>query len=142
MKKQEAGKGKSTYGQIRSDKLKAKAYRRTDTDGLFVYVMPSGRKIRRLRYKFQKRTKTLTLDNYPSVTLPDARREQEMAKHFLRKGCDPVPFSVPTGRTAPTTMMKQVWAGYQHDRYSNAAPTRHHSSPNINKSTTYIPTPK
>lgn len=77
-----------TNTKIRSAKAEAKAYRLADTGGLFVHVMPSGKKIWRLRYKFQKREKTLTLGDYPSVTLADARLEREEAKRILREGRD------------------------------------------------------
>ncbi|WP_395372152.1 Arm DNA-binding domain-containing protein [Komagataeibacter diospyri] len=46
---------------MRSATPEATAYRLADAGGLFVHVMASGKKIWRLRYKFQKREKMLTL---------------------------------------------------------------------------------
>ena len=78
-----------TDTRIRGARSDAKAYRLADTGGLFVHVMPSGKKIWRLRYKFEKREKLLTFGDYPSLSLADARLEREEAKRILREGRDP-----------------------------------------------------
>ncbi|QHC36434.1 phage integrase central domain-containing protein [Komagataeibacter xylinus] len=78
-----------TDAKIRGAKPEIKAYRLPDTGGLFVHVMPSGKKVWRLRYKFQKREQLLTLGDYPTISLADARLEREAAKRILREGRNP-----------------------------------------------------
>lgn len=54
-----------------------------------MHITPAGKKIWRLRYKFEKREKLLTLGHYPAVSLAEARAEREEARRILREGCDP-----------------------------------------------------
>ena len=73
----------------RHAKPKEKAYRVTDTEGLYLDIMPTGKKIWRLRYYFFGKEKLLTIGPYPSISLSEARKKREQAKDSLRDGIDP-----------------------------------------------------
>jgi len=74
-----------TDAKIRSAKPADRAWRLADTGGLFVHITPAGKKIWRLRYKFEKREKLLTLGHYAAVSLAEARAEREEAGVFFVK---------------------------------------------------------
>lgn len=78
-----------TIKQIDSAKPKEKAYRVADSGGLFLFVPPTGKKVWRLRYRFDGREKTLALGSYPEVSLAEARAKQSEAKLKLSNGIDP-----------------------------------------------------
>ena len=60
-----------------------------DSEGLFLYVPPNGSKLWRLSYRFDGKTKLLSLGRYPTVGLRDARAKKDEAKALLDKGIDP-----------------------------------------------------
>lgn len=59
--------------KARNAKPRAKKYKMSDGDGLFLVVMPSGSKYWRLRYFFAGKEKLLALGVYPDISLADAR---------------------------------------------------------------------
>ncbi len=61
----------------------------SDGGGLFLYVPPSGSKIWRMAYRFDKKQKLLSFGEYPLVSLKDARCKREEAKKLLANGIDP-----------------------------------------------------
>ncbi|GCD50140.1 tyrosine-type recombinase/integrase [Acetobacter pasteurianus] len=78
-----------TDSKVKTAKAAEKAYRLSDSEGLFVHVMPTGKKFWRLRYRQQGKEQTLTLGPYPSVGLREARMMRDNAKDLLRQGIDP-----------------------------------------------------
>lgn len=78
-----------TIKQIEAAKAKDKAYRMADSGGLFIYVPPSGKKVWRLRYRFDGKEKTLVIGPYPQVSLAEARAKQSEAKLKIAGGIDP-----------------------------------------------------
>lgn len=78
-----------TIKQIDSAKPKEKSYRVADSGGLFLFVPPTGKKVWRLRYRFDGREKTLALGSYPQVSLAEARAKQSEAKLKISNGIDP-----------------------------------------------------
>jgi integrase len=75
--------------QIRKAKPQEKAYRLTDQGGLHLFVTPAGGKLWRLRYKIDGKEKTLSLGQYPLVSLADARLARDEAKKTKATGRDP-----------------------------------------------------
>ncbi|MDR0363175.1 MAG: Arm DNA-binding domain-containing protein, partial [Planctomycetota bacterium] len=59
---------------------KAKKY--FDGGGLFLLVTPTGGKLWRMAYRFQKKSKLLSFGQYPAVTLRMARDRREEAKRL------------------------------------------------------------
>lgn len=74
---------------IRALKPGAKEFKKSDTGGLHLLIKPSGAKLWRLAYRFDKKQKTLVGGRYPFVGLADARAWRDSAKGQLAQGIDP-----------------------------------------------------
>lgn len=62
----------------------------SDGDGLYLLVKPSGVKLWRMKYYFNKKEKLLSFGEYPHpVSLKDARAKRDEAKALIAKGIDP-----------------------------------------------------
>ena len=78
-----------TDAKIRNIKPTEKQKKFYDEGGLFLLVTPSGGKLWRLKYRYDKKAKGLALGQYPIVSLLDARQLRDDAKRNLAKGIDP-----------------------------------------------------
>ncbi|WP_244520032.1 tyrosine-type recombinase/integrase [Sinorhizobium glycinis] len=78
-----------TDKQIKNAKPAAKDYKLADGSGLNLFVLTTGTKSWRLRYRYEGKEKTLVIGNYPDISLADARGERENAKEVLKSGRDP-----------------------------------------------------
>lgn len=78
-----------TVKQIEAARPTEKSYRLADAGGLFLFVPPSGKKVWRMRYRFEGKEKTLVIGPYPDITLTEARAKQSEAKMKLLNGVDP-----------------------------------------------------
>lgn len=78
-----------TVKQIDAARPKEKSYRLADSGGLFLFVPPTGKKVWRLRYRFDGKEKTLVIGPYPEISLTEARARQSVAKMKLLAGVDP-----------------------------------------------------
>lgn len=82
--------------KVRAAKAADKPYKLTDAQQLYLFVTTAGTRIWRLNYKFGKgpsgkpANKTLTLGQYPAISLKDARDLRDMAKADLAIGKEPV----------------------------------------------------
>lgn len=76
--------------QCRSAKPKDKPYKLSDSEGLYLEVMPSGAKYWRLKYRLAGKEKRIALGIYPRVPLIEARRNKERVKSELQNGLNPV----------------------------------------------------
>ncbi len=77
--------------QIENAKPAEKVYTLRDGDGLYLNVLPTGRKIWLLDYyrpTTKKRT-NISFGPFPLITLQDARKKRDEAKALLRDGIDP-----------------------------------------------------
>ena len=75
--------------KARNAKPKAKPYKMSDGEGLFLLVTPAGSKYWRLKYFIAGKEKLLALGVYPDVTLADARERRAEARKVLAAGKDP-----------------------------------------------------
>ena len=75
--------------KARNAKPKAKPYKISDGEGLFLLVAPTGSKYWRLKYFFAGKEKLLALGVYPDVTLAQARERRAQARKVLAAGKDP-----------------------------------------------------
>lgn len=75
--------------KVKSLKAKEKPYRMSDGGGLYVQVSITGARLWRLAYRFNAKQKTLSIGQYPAVTLLEARKARDKAKALLAKGIDP-----------------------------------------------------
>lgn len=78
-----------TVKQIEAAKPQEKAYRLADSGGLFLFVPLTGKKVWRMRYRFDGKEKTLVIGPYPEISLTEARAKQSDAKMKLLAGIDP-----------------------------------------------------
>ena len=74
---------------VRNAKPKAKPYKMSDGEGLFLLVTPTGSKYWRMKYFFATKEKLLALGVYPEVSLSDARERRIQAHKVLAAGRDP-----------------------------------------------------
>lgn len=74
---------------IRNAKPRDREYKLADGGGLYLLVTPAGSRLWRLKYRAHGVEKKLSLGQYPTVTLADARRAREIAKAGASKGDDP-----------------------------------------------------
>ena len=78
-----------TDSRIRQLRPNDKVQKVSDGGGLYVQVAPTGTKSWRMGYRFEGKQKTLTIGQYPDVSLADARLAREQAKKLLAQGVDP-----------------------------------------------------
>lgn len=68
---------------------KDKPYKLADAHGLYLYVLPTGFKSWRWKYRTGGKEKRLVFGPYPTITLAKAREMREDAARVLREGADP-----------------------------------------------------
>ena len=68
---------------------KRRLTKKSDSQGLFLFVTPSGAKLWRLAYRFGGKQKELSLGQYPEITLAKAREKQDDARRLIANGTDP-----------------------------------------------------
>ncbi|MCS2607748.1 tyrosine-type recombinase/integrase [Halomonas dongshanensis] len=82
-----------TDAKLRKLKPDAKAYQASDEGGLFLLVQPSGRKSWKLRYRMGGRNakqEKVTLGDYPTYSLADARSWRDDCKALIGRGLSPM----------------------------------------------------
>ncbi len=75
--------------EIKAAKPKEKIYKLFDGGGLYLEVPTKQSKRWRIKYRFDKKEKTLSLGIYPNVSLKSARTKREKIKQLLDTGIDP-----------------------------------------------------
>lgn len=75
--------------QIRKAKPAEKAYKLSDSGGLYLQINTSGSKLWRVKYRFRGKEKLLSLGAYPDISLGDARSARDKAKEDIKAGRDP-----------------------------------------------------
>ena len=78
-----------TATQIKQAKAKEKDYKLFDGGGLFLFVTKKGSKLWRLKYSFDGKEKSLSLGQYPTITLIKARELREKYKIDISNGINP-----------------------------------------------------
>lgn len=66
-----------------------KSYKMGDSGGLFLEVPPTGTKRWRLKYRFGRKEKRISLGLYPAVSLAEARENRDLFRAMLADGTDP-----------------------------------------------------
>lgn len=75
--------------QIRAARTRDKKMKLTDGGGLYVEVLPSGRKTFRLVYRLNCRQKDVMLGRFGDLKLEEARNLRDTARSMLARGEDP-----------------------------------------------------
>lgn len=81
--------GKLTDVAVRNAKPKSKSYKLSDGEGLMLEVTPSGSKLWRWRYAFERREQMLALGKYPLISLSEARQKRDEARKLVDIGKHP-----------------------------------------------------
>ena len=75
--------------QVKQAKPKDKAYKLSDSKGMYLHINPKGQKYWRMDYRYGGKRKTLALGVYPDISLTDARERRDNAKQQLQNDIDP-----------------------------------------------------
>ncbi|MEG1502406.1 MAG: integrase arm-type DNA-binding domain-containing protein [Synergistaceae bacterium] len=76
--------------KIKSLKPAEKMYRILDAERLYIEVRPTGKKVWRLKYTLHGKEGTISLGEYPTVSLAEARKKKDETKVLLKDGVNPV----------------------------------------------------
>lgn len=79
-----------TNGIIKGLKNKEKKYSMSDGNGLQMTVKPDGKNIWEIRYSFNGKSNTTTLDTYPLISLQDAQLKCNDFRRQLMDSMNPV----------------------------------------------------
>lgn len=66
-----------------------KPHKLSDSGGLFLMVLPTGKKVWRYKYRFHGKEKLLTIGSYPEISISSARQQRDLAKEQIRQEIDP-----------------------------------------------------
>lgn len=75
--------------KIKTLKPKDKMYRILDAERLYIEVRPTGKKIWRFKYVFNGKEGSISLGDYPAITLQEARKLKQDEQAKLAKGLNP-----------------------------------------------------
>ena len=78
-----------TETKIRAAKSKSKDYKLADEKSLYLLIKTIDSKLWRMGYRFEGKQKTLSLGQYPDVSLAQAREKRDIARRQLAQGLDP-----------------------------------------------------
>lgn len=81
--------GKLNDKMIHAARPAPSQYKMADGQGLTLLIRPTGSKLWQLRYRFGGKEKTLSLGEYPLITLKEARDKTFDAKRLLAQNKDP-----------------------------------------------------
>ena len=76
--------------EIRRAKAREKAYRLSDSGGMYLWVTPAGGKLWRWAYVYEGKEKLMSFGRYPDVSLAIARERHGDARRLLASGVDPM----------------------------------------------------
>ncbi len=74
---------------LKALKPAARPYKKSDGGGLFILVLPDGKKFWRLSYRFAGKQKLLSGGRYPLIGIKAARTWRDASKAQLARGLDP-----------------------------------------------------
>jgi hypothetical protein len=76
--------------EIKRAKAKDKAYRMSDSGGMYLWVTPAGGKLWRWAYVYERKEKLMSFGRYPDISLATARERHRDARTLLASGVDPM----------------------------------------------------
>ncbi|KMM75395.1 integrase [Xanthomonas sp. NCPPB 1128] len=78
-----------TDAKLRALKPRETAFRVADSNGLCIEVRPTGSKVWRYRYRYAGKPSIVTIDEYPAMSLMQARAERDKLRVLLKGGANP-----------------------------------------------------
>lgn len=82
--------GKLNHKAIEAAEPKIKDYKISDGDGLYILVKENGNKLFRIKYRYGGKEKTLSLGQFPFISLKEARDLTYKARKLLADDIDPM----------------------------------------------------
>lgn len=107
-----------TIKQIDAAKPKDKPYRLLDSNGLYLYVPVSGKKVWQMRYKLDGKEKVMTVGKYPLMSLQEARDKAWVAKKDVSVGVDPVKAKKQSVKDNSFASIYQEWYAHKKQVWS------------------------
>lgn len=103
--------------------------RHADRDGLVIELRPSGKKVFIFRFQWEKKPQTITLGQYPSLTLAEARALVATHRELITKGIDPRKCEA-DNETKQLTFydVAEQWHGKNKHRWKPVTSNRHYKS--------------
>lgn len=74
---------------IQNASIKEKSYKLSHERSLYLFITKKGSKLWRLKYKFNKVDRTLSIGKYPDISIEKAMELMIQAKNNLAQGIDP-----------------------------------------------------
>jgi integrase len=75
---------------VKRAKPKAKPYKLSDRDGLYLQVQTNGNRLWRMNYRFDGKQKTIAFGRWPELSLAEAREKLLQTRRLLADGTDPM----------------------------------------------------
>lgn len=75
--------------EAKASKPRDRAYKLSDSEGLFLLIRPNGSKLWRMKDRYGGKEKLLSFGSYPRVGIAAAREKRAAAKAILSSGKDP-----------------------------------------------------
>lgn len=75
--------------KVRNTRPKEKPYKLADAGGLFLLVTPSGGKLWKIKYRYQRKEREHAIGAYPIIGLTEARETRDSVKKLLSADIDP-----------------------------------------------------
>ncbi len=102
--------------------------RHADRDGLVLEIRPSGKKTFIFRFQWEKKPQTITLGNYPSLSLADARIKITSHRELLNRGLDPRKAGVNEQTKLTFREIAEQWHQKNTHRWKPVTSNRHYKS--------------
>ncbi|MBL7479990.1 tyrosine-type recombinase/integrase [Legionella bononiensis] len=113
--------------KIRSLKIED-GKRHADRDGLVLEIRPSGKKVFLFRFQWEKKPQTITIGNYPSISLAEARTLAISHRDLLNKGIDPRKSDTFEIKKTTFREIAEQWHKKNNTRWKPVTSNRHHKS--------------
>lgn len=81
-----------TNSKIKNSKPSLKRITLSDSHGLVLFIEPSGSKLWRYRYRWQRKAIMMSLGKYPEVTIIEARSKRDEIRNLINSGINPQTF--------------------------------------------------
>ncbi|KTD24378.1 tyrosine-type recombinase/integrase [Legionella israelensis] len=106
-----------------------KTKRHKDRDGLSLEVRASGKKVFIFRFQWNKKPQTITLGNYPSLSLAEARNQVLVYRESIDKGIDPRQSDEAENDSKMTfRVIAEQWHQKNNHRWKEVTRNRHYKS--------------
>ncbi len=107
-----------TPAAVKAAQPQARAYKLFDLRGLFLYVAPSGLRSWRWKYRRAGKEKLISLGQYPTMSLPEARAARDEARERLQAGAAPGAAGPGLNRIETFAQLARAWHAHQAPRWS------------------------